>query len=202
MRLAAVPYAARVLGPGLALFGYLLGSISFALIASKRAGVDLRTEGSGNPGATNVGRVLGKRTGRVVLALDLAKGAVPAALALWLLGASSPWTAATGAAAVAGHCFPIWHGFRGGKGAATAAGVLLAIVPVAGLAAAATYLVMKRVSRRASVGSLLGALAGAGTTFAVRTAPITWMSVAIVVLVFLRHGDNLLRLARGTEPES
>lgn len=191
-----------VLGPGLALFGYLLGSISFALLAAKRAGVDLRTEGSGNPGATNVGRVLGKRTGRVVLVLDLLKGAVPAGLALALLPPGSPWTAATGALAVAGHCFPLWHGLRGGKGAATAAGVLFVLAPFAGLAAALTYLVGKRLSRRASVGSLLGALVGAGVAVATTSAPTTWMAGAIVVLVFARHADNLVRLAKGTEPES
>lgn len=191
-----------MLGPGLATLGYLLGSISFALIAAQRAGVDLRAEGSGNPGATNVGRVLGKRTGRAVLVLDLAKGALPVLLAMGVLGVDSPWTAATGTAAVAGHCFPVWHRFRGGKGAATAAGVLLALVPVAGLAAALTYLVGKRASRRASVGSLLGALVGSGVTFALVGPPRTWMSLSIVALVFARHHDNLARLARGTEPES
>ncbi len=191
-----------MLGPGLALSAYLLGSISFALIAAKRAGVDLRSEGSGNPGATNVGRVLGKRTGRVVLVLDLVKGALPAGLATGLLGPDDPWTAATGAAAVAGHCFPIWHALRGGKGAATAAGVLLVLVPVAGLAAAATYLVAKRAAKRASVGSLLGALVGGGTTVLTTLGPRAWMAGVIVALVFARHADNLVRIARGTEPES
>ncbi len=191
-----------VLGPALALFGYLLGSVSFALVAAKRAGVDLRAEGSGNPGATNVGRVLGKRTGRVVLGLDLAKGALPAGLALAFLGADSPWTAATGTAAVAGHCFPLWHRLRGGKGAATAAGVLLVLAPIAGVAAALTYLLGKRVTKRASVGSLLGALVGAATTLATTTGPRVWMACAIVVLVFARHANNIARLAGGTEPES
>jgi glycerol-3-phosphate acyltransferase PlsY len=195
-------HAAAVLGPGLALFGYLLGSISFAVIAGKRAGIDIHAEGSGNPGATNVGRVLGKRTGRVVLVLDLLKGAVPAGLASILLGPDAPWTAAAGFAAALGHCFPVWHRFRGGKGAATAAGVLLVLVPFAGAASIVTYLVGKRASRRASVGSLLGALAGAATTFALLSGPRTWMSGAIVVLVFVRHADNLARLAKGTEPES
>ncbi len=191
-----------MLGPVLALGGYLLGSISFALIAATRAGVDLRAEGSGNPGATNVGRVLGKRTGRIVLGLDLAKGALPAGLAAWLLGLDTAWTAATGVAAVAGHCFPIWHRLRGGKGAATAAGVLLVLVPLAGVGAALTYLVGKRVSKRASVGSLVGALVGAGLTAALTEGPRTWMALGIVALVFARHADNLVRLAQGTEPES
>jgi glycerol-3-phosphate acyltransferase PlsY len=146
--------------------------------------------------------VLGKRTGRVVLVLDLLKGALPTGLAFVLLGADATWTAATGFAAALGHCFPIWHRFRGGKGAATAAGVLLVLVPLAGAASVVTYLVGKRASRRASVGSLLGALAGAATTFALLSGPRTWMSAAIVVLVFVRHADNLARLAKGTEPES
>lgn len=191
-----------MLGPALAVAAYLVGSISFALLAASRAGVDLYAEGSGNPGATNVGRVLGKRTGRVVLVLDLAKGALPAGMAAWLLGLDAPWTAATGVAAVAGHCFPVWHRLRGGKGAATAAGVLLVLVPLAGLGAALTYLVGKRLSKRASVGSLLGALVGAGLSAWLAEGPRTWMALGIVVLVLARHADNLARLAKGTEPES
>lgn len=191
-----------MLGLASVLFAYALGSISFALVAASRAGVDLRAEGSGNPGATNVGRVLGKRTGRVVLALDLAKGALPSALALTAFGPDAPWTSASGVAAVAGHCFPIWHRLRGGKGAATAAGVMLVLAPVGGLLGALTYVVLKRVSKRASVGSLAGALVGGASTALLAGGPRVWMAAAIVVLVFVRHADNLARLVRGTEPES
>lgn len=201
MRFAAFHYAARVLGPVLALAAYLLGSISFALIAAARAGVDLRIEGSGNPGATNVGRVLGKRTGRVVLVLDLAKGALPAGVA-WALGVGGSWSAVVGVAAVAGHCFPIWHGFRGGKGAATAAGVMLVLAPLGGVAAVLTYVIAKRLSKRASVGSLLGASLGALVASFTVEAPRIAMAWTIVVLVCVRHADNLARLANGTEPES
>ena len=193
-----------MLGPALTLGAYLLGSVSFGLLAARHAGADLRGEGSGNIGATNVGRVLGKRTGRVVLLLDALKGAGPAALALALLGADAQWTAAAGLAAVVGHCFPLWHRFRGGKGAATSAGVMLALVPWAGLAAAATYLVLKKVTRRASVGSLAGAAVGA----LVATALVGWqdpraaMTGGIVVVVALRHTSNIGRLLRGEEPPS
>ncbi len=182
---------------------YLLGSVSFGLIAARRAGVDLRTLGSGNIGATNVGRALGKRTGRIVLALDAAKGALPAALAWHLLGLDDPFTAATGAAAVVGHCFPIWYGFRGGKGAATSAGVMLVLVPIAGAGAALAYAALKRLTKRASAGSLVGAAVGAGVTAALLgSAPRTWMAAAVLAVVLARHAGNIGRLVRGEEPPS
>ncbi len=192
-----------MLGPTIAVGSYLLGSISSGVLLAKRRGVDLHEVGSGNVGATNAGRVLGARAGHLVLALDAAKGALPALAARLTLGPDDPWTAVTGAAAVVGHCYPIWHGFRGGKGAATGAGVLLATVPPAGLAAAATYLVLKKKTRRASVGSLGGALVGAGVTWALHGAGSrSWMAFGILGLVVFRHHDNIARLIRGEEPPS
>lgn len=193
-----------MIGPALTLGSYLVGSVSTGLLLAGSRGIDLRSEGSGNVGATNVGRVLGKRAGRIVLALDAAKGAVPALAARLTLGADDPWTAATGAAAALGHCYPLWHGFRGGKGAATAAGVLLVLSPPAGVAAAATYVGLKKWTRRASVGSLGGALVGAGVTVALHgpASPRAWMAGALLALVVLRHRDNIVRLWRGEEPPS
>lgn len=192
-----------MLGPVLTAAAYLLGSVSFGLLAARRAGIDLRDAGSGNVGATNVGRVMGKRTGRIVLALDAAKGAGPALAAWGTLGLESPWTAAVGVAAVVGHCFPVWHGFRGGKGAATALGVMLALVPAAGAGAAIAYVALKRASRRASVGSLAGAATGAAISLAILgDRPRTWMAVAILAVVVLRHAGNIGRLLRGEEPPS
>ena len=193
-----------MLGPTLALGAYLLGSVSFGLLAARRQGVDLREVGSGNIGATNVGRALGKRTGLVVLLLDAGKGAVPALVARVLLGPDAPWTAAIGVAAVIGHCYPVWHRFRGGKGAATAAGVMLALVPPAGAVAALVYVGLKKLTRRASVGSLGGALAGAATTWLLlgTTSPRTYAASAIVAVVFSRHISNIRRLVRGEEPPS
>lgn len=191
-----------MLGPGLAVVAYLLGSISFGLIAAARAGVDLRAGGSGNVGATNVGRVLGKRTGRVVLVLDALKGTLPVAVGRYVLHVDDRWVAAAGALAVLGHCLPLWHGLRGGKGAATAAGVLLPVVPVAGVLGTLTYVALKRLTKRASVGSLAGALVGAVAATFVTTGPLVWMAWVIAVLIVLRHVDNLGRLLRGTEPES
>jgi glycerol-3-phosphate acyltransferase PlsY len=174
------------------------------LIIARRKGVDIYAEGSGNPGATNVGRVIGKKEARIVLVLDAAKGALPSAAARWILGDEDAWVAATGVAAALGHCFPIWHRFRGGKGAATAAGVLLATTPIAGLFAIATYLGAKKITQRTSVGSLLGALVGAVIVLGLEGwgAPLSQMALAIAGLVWLRHADNLVRLARGEEPPS
>lgn len=190
------------LAPSLVAVAYLLGSISFALIAAKRAGVDLYAAGSGNPGATNVGRVIGKRAGRVVLVLDVLKGLLPTAAAV-MLALPPEWVAATGFAATLGHCFPIWHRFRGGKGAATAAGSMLAATPIAGAVGVLLYVVLKRATRRASVGSLAGALGGAIVAQVTSPHPAyAWMAWGIAALVVVRHHDNLGRLVRGTEPES
>jgi acyl phosphate:glycerol-3-phosphate acyltransferase len=194
-----------VLGPGLALLSYLLGSISFAEIVARRAGIDIRDAGSGNPGATNIGRVIGKREGRLVLVLDVVKGLLPAVLARLLV--TPDWMAAVGFAATLGHCFPVWHRFRGGKGAATAAGVLVVLVPPAGIAAALTYIVLRKSTRRASIGSLVGALVGGAVATGLQQlsglpVELAIMAWAIAALVLVRHHDNLARIWAGTEPPS
>lgn len=183
------------------MLAYLAGSVCFGLIAAQRSGVDLRSVGSGNIGATNVSRALGPVAGRWVMALDAAKGLLPAALAHWLLGPSAPFTAATGVAAVLGHLFPVWHGFRGGKGAATGAGVMLGVVPLAGVAGLGAFAALKRASGRASVGSLGGATVALGVTGALHgLAWPTRMALALTVLIALAHTDNIRRIFRGQEP--
>lgn len=195
---------------------YLAGSVSFGLLVARAHGVDLRAVGSGNVGATNVGRALGKRVGRVVLVLDALKGAAPVAVGALVYGAAAWPPAAAGIAAVAGHLWPIWHGLRGGKGAATGLGVVLAARPVAGLLAAATYLALSRATKRASVGSLGGALVAAASCAALdgldaarADAPggawpwaRTAMAGVVLALVVAAHAPNLRRLARGEEPET
>jgi len=182
---------------------YALGSISFGLIVAARRGVDLRAVGSGNTGATNVGRAIGKREGRIVLVLDALKGRRPAAAGAAWLGPTSPWTAGAAIAAVAGHCWPIWHGLRGGKGAATAAGAMLVLSWPAGLVAVATYVVGKKMTRKTSVGSLAGATVGAVVAALLGAmSPPAWGAAAIALLVWVRHADNVQRLARGEEPDS
>jgi len=190
-----------VLGPALTLAAYLVGSISFGLLLAGRQGVDLRSIGSGNIGATNAGRALGKARGRQVMLLDMLKGFLPVALGRWLLDLPWPWVSAIGIAAVLGHVLPIWHGFRGGKGAATAGGVLLAALPAVGAATLVTFALAKKLSRRASVASLAAATLALVLTvlFDGRQWPIQ-LALALWLIIVVRHIGNIARLVRGEEP--
>jgi glycerol-3-phosphate acyltransferase PlsY len=189
-----------VVGPVLTIAAYLFGSISFGLIFAKRRGIDLRSIGSGNIGATNVGRALGKQTGRLVLVLDMLKGFVPVALARWAFDLPWPWITAVGLAAALGHVFPIWYGFRGGKGAATSGGILLAALPPIGALTLLTFVVVKKWTRLASVGSLSAATVGAALTLVLDGGewPVL-LATGLWFLVVLRHWGNLIRLLRGEE---
>jgi glycerol-3-phosphate acyltransferase PlsY len=190
-----------VIGSALTVLAYLLGSISFGLLLASEQGVDLRSIGSGNIGATNVGRALGKSVGRKVMLLDMLKGFVPVALARWVFDLSWPWITVIGIVAVLGHVFPIWHGFRGGKGAATAGGVLLGALPAIGGAALLTFVIVKKLSRRASVASLSAATLAAALAMTLdgRQWPIQ-LAVGLWVIVVWRHSENIARLLRGEEP--
>ena len=185
--------------------GYLLGSVPFGVIATRLGGAgDLRRIGSGNIGATNV-----LRTGRRDLALitligDGGKGAAAVLLAAWLFSpAEAP--AVAGGSAFLGHLFPVWLGFKGGKGVATFLGTLIAIAWPAGLAAGATWLVMAFLFRFSSLAALT----------AVALAPLLvwwldpsdagklshiWLAAFMAVLVFIRHHENISRLLKGDEP--
>ena len=189
-----------MVGPALTIAAYLFGSISFGLILAKRRGIDLRSIGSGNIGATNVGRALGKQTGRLVLVLDMLKGFVPVALARWAFDLPWPWITAVGLAAALGHVFPIWYGFRGGKGVATSGGVLLAALPPIGALTLLTFVIVKKWTRLASVGSLSAATVGAALTvvFDGGDWPVL-LATGLWFLVVLRHWGNLIRLLRGEE---
>ncbi len=196
-----------LLGVALVLIAYLVGSISFSvLIVRDRAGFDVRDRGSGNAGATNVLRLVGKGPAAAVLLLDVAKGVAPVVLARFL-EAPGPIAGGAALASVAGHAFPVFHGFRGGKGVATAAGALgsLALGP-AGLAAlvftaataATRYVSLASVTAVTSFPVLLYLCGRAGWT----PAPPTWLfasSLAIAALIAARHSDNFRRLAAGTE---
>jgi glycerol-3-phosphate acyltransferase PlsY len=198
--------------PGLLVVAaYLIGSISFGLVIAQRRGVDLRAVGSGNIGATNVGRALGKKTGRAVMILDALKGLVPVIAARALLPGEPWWLGAVAVAAVVGHLLPIWHGLRGGKGVATTAGVMLAAVPAAGALMAVTYGLVKKRTGKSSLGSLAGTfVALLATAVLARVAPwpdprthadaLTAMAAVITALVLVAHRSNLRRLSRGEEP--
>ena len=192
---------------------YLLGSIPFGYLAGRIAGVDIRKVGSGNIGATNVLRVLGKRYGYPVFVLDFLKGlgAVRIAMAITMagrLGSTSPEVVGVLAAvsAVIGHSFPIWLKFRGGKGVASSAGALFGLMPLATVIGAAIWILTFLLTRYVSVASVTSAVA-----LPVVIAIMTWLnqtdgkvlfysSLCIAALVIWRHHSNLSRLVRGTEP--
>ena len=185
---------------GLAIAAYLLGAIPFGLlIARGGAGVDLRRVGSGNIGATNVLRAGGKRAAALTLALDLAKGALAVALAR-ALGASALGLALVAVAAVLGHVFPVFLGFRGGKGVATTLGVVLAAMPAVGLLLLGIWLGVAVGSRYSSLAALTAVAALPLLAWLVDgRPPLIVASAALALLVVARHRENILRLWRGTE---
>jgi acyl phosphate:glycerol-3-phosphate acyltransferase len=181
------------------LFGYLAGSVPFAFLLARRAGIDVRVAGSGNVGAANVLRTTGAWRAVTVMGLDVAKGA--AAVIIVNLGTGGVSIAAlTCAAAVVGHIYPVWLKFRGGKGVAVAAGVFSVLSPVAASLAASVFLIIVGLTRYVSLGSIAATVA---------LPPIAWwsgapravvvMSVAVAGLILFRHRANLWRLRHGTE---
>jgi len=189
----------------LPLAAYLCGSVPFGLLAGKLLGKDLRKEGSGNIGATNAMRVLGKPAGYVVFFLDFAKGAVPVFVAQWA-GAPEGLQIACGLLAILGHNFPVWLGFKGGKGIATSGGVILSLFGIlVFLGALVTWTVVFCITRYVSVASIAGALAFSvlmGALAAVGHESWLLASVAFCMsaLAIWRHRTNIMRLAAGTEP--
>jgi acyl phosphate:glycerol-3-phosphate acyltransferase len=183
----------------MAFFGYLFGSIPFGLILTRAAGLgDIRTIGSGSIGATNVLRTGNKGLAAATLLLDALKGAAP----VLLFGYLGPRELALwgGFGAVIGHLFPVWLGFKGGKGVATAFGVLLAAAWPVGLAAAGVWLVVAVVSRISSLSALAACLAAPILAFFMADRGIVYLSLTLAVLVFARHHANIRRLLAGTEP--
>lgn len=191
------------------LLGYLLGSLSFAVIISRIMGLsDPRTYGSKNPGATNVLRSGNRAAAALTLLLDAAKGWLAVMLADWLgrpYGLQEGSMALTGLAAFVGHLYPVFFRFAGGKGVATALGVLLGISPLLGLATAATWLLVAWLFRYSSLAALIAALMapayyvlGEGLAWYLNARVMLALS-AMSVLLLYRHAENIGRLARGTE---
>ena len=180
--------------------GYLIGSLDFGVLLARREGVDIYASGSGNPGATNVLRTMGRKTAGLVMLGDLAKGAL-AALIGDLVGGEALGFAA-GFAAVGGHCFPLWHRFRGGKGVATSGGLAVWLEPIVGLGLLAGWGLVVAGARRASIASL--AVAVAFTPALALAGHRGWSLVwagATAVLIVVRHHENIRRLFGGTEHE-
>jgi acyl phosphate:glycerol-3-phosphate acyltransferase len=187
--------------------GYLLGALPFGYWVARRHGVDIFSHGSGNPGATNVRRVLGKGPGNLVFALDALKGALAVALPV-VTAQLGLWEAALGTApsiagligALLGHSFSCFSGFRGGKGVATAVGGLAVLVPAVIAVAAIVWVLVFFTTRYVSLASILGALSLPLTAF-LTEEPRAFLGLcaAIALFVIIRHRANIARLANGTE---
>ena len=181
------------------LLGYLAGSVPFAFLLARQAGIDVRFAGSGNVGATNVLRTTGTGRAVTVMVLDVAKGALAVFLA-HVANAGAATTAVAGTAAVIGHIYPVWLRFHGGKGVAVAAGVFGVLTPSATAVACGLFVIIVRLTRYVSLGSLAATLAlpPAAWLMGASTAVVlaSWGTAALIVF---RHRANIQRLRAGTE---
>ena len=184
----------------LVLAGYLIGAIPFALLLARRkGGTDVRRAGSGNVGAANVLRVAGAPLAVGVMALDLGKGCAAVLLAR-SAGATEATLAAVAGAAVAGHVFPLWLRFRGGKGVATAGGAFAVLAPGAAALAAAAFIGVVWLTRYVSLGSMVAAVVlAAAVPFTGASAPVVACAAIVAALVLYRHRGNMARLHEGRE---
>ena len=177
---------------------YALGTFPTAALVARAHGRDPTREGSGNPGASNVYRLAGRRAAVTVFAGDVLKGSGAAALG-WVVDGRA-LAVVCGAAAVLGHCFPVTRGFRGGKGVATAAGFVAVVLPILALLAAATWAVIVRTTRKASLASLAtNAVVAIGVVVMRGASRETAILLGTALLIVARHAGNLARLVRGEE---
>ena len=192
---------------------YLLGSIPFGYLAGRLRGIDIREAGSGNVGATNVVRVLGKQYGYPVFALDVLKGFGAVKISMLIApGRPSEWNSPeifgvlAAMSSVLGHLYPPWLKFKGGKGVATSAGALLALAPVATLIGVAIWMIVFWLTRYVSLASIIAAVALPIVILVVRShdqnngKPLVYSSACVAAVIIWRHRSNLSRLMRGTEP--
>jgi len=183
---------------------YLLGSIPFGYLLTRFAtGRDVRTEGSGNIGATNVARAAGPGVGLATLALDIAKGTLAVWIAEWLTNGSPGWMADAALAVIAGHAFPVFLNFKGGKTVATFAGAFVYLMPIPLLATLLVFLITVAATRYVSAASILSAAMFPLGAWIILHPSLTEMLVAILGCAFIiyRHLPNLERLRQGTEPQ-
>jgi glycerol-3-phosphate acyltransferase PlsY len=182
-----------------AVLSYLLGSIPFGIVITRAMGLgDLRAIGSGNIGATNVLRTGNKRAAAATLVLDAAKGGVAVLLARALVGEDAAQLA--GLMSFLGHLFPVWLGFRGGKGVATFLGTLLALSWPVGLACCATWAVAAAITRISSLAALTAAALSSLWLVVFQEGQMIFLAVILTLLVYIRHWANLERIKKGTEP--
>ena len=199
--------------PAVLLASYLLGSIPFGYLAGRLAGIDVRKVGSGNIGATNVVRVLGKKYGYPVFALDVLKGFAAVMISMLVAPGQPPaWNSPeifgilAAMSSVFGHLYPPWLKFKGGKGVATSAGALLALTPIATLIGVAVWIIVFWLTRYVSLASVTAAvilpvvIVVVGSHDRHNGKPLIYASACVAAVVIWRHRSNLLRLMRGTEP--
>ncbi len=180
------------------LAGYLLGSVPFGMVVARVMGLgDLRQIGSGNIGATNVMRTGNKLAGALTFLLDAAKGGVAALIALWALGMDAAQVAAV--AAFLGHLYPVFLGFRGGKGVATFIGIVLVLAWPVGLAICAIWLLVFKLSRISSLAALVASALSPLMALVLGYPGALVLMVVLTAMIYLRHADNIRRLIAGTE---
>jgi glycerol-3-phosphate acyltransferase PlsY len=181
--------------------GYALGSVPFGLLITRAAGLgDVRKIGSGNIGATNVLRTGRKGLAAATLLLDGGKGAAAVGLGWWFGGLEAAMAA--GVAAVVGHCFPVWLGFKGGKGVATVLGVMLAADWMLGIGACLTWLAVAGIFRISSLSALVATLAAPVYGLLLgKPDVVVYAFAALALLVWIRHHANIRRLLKGEEPK-
>ena len=192
---------------------YLLGSIPFGYLAGRLVGIDIRQAGSGNVGATNVVRVLGKGYGYPVFALDFLKGFGAVKISMLMAPGQPPaWNSPeivgilAAMSSILGHLYPPWLKFKGGKGVATSAGALLALTPVATLIGIAIWITVFWLTRYVSLASITASVVLPIVIFVVssqdqnKRKPLVYSSACVAAVVIWRHRSNLSRLMRGTEP--
>jgi len=192
---------------------YFLGSIPFGYLAGRLAGIDIRKAGSGNVGATNVVRVLGKRYGYPVFALDFLKGFGAVKISMLMAPGRPPeWNSSeivgilAAMSSILGHLYPPWLKFKGGKGVATSAGALLALTPVATLIGVAIWIIVFWLTRYVSLASITATVVLPIVILVVssqdqnKRKPLVYSSACVAAVVIWRHRSNLSRLMRGTEP--
>jgi acyl phosphate:glycerol-3-phosphate acyltransferase len=180
--------------------GYSIGSIPFGYIAGKIRGIDIRKEGSGNIGSTNVSRVLGKKTGIIVQVLDIAKGALPVVIAQ-MLKLDTPVVILCGLASICGHNWTIFLGFKGGKGVNTSLGVALALMPIPAIICFLIWIVAVSTWKYVSLASILASVAFPVIVISSNKYPliINILSVVVAGFIVIRHRSNIKRLIAGTE---
>lgn len=176
---------------------YFIGNISPSILMAKAKGIDIRSEGSGNAGTTNALRVMGKKAGAVTLIIDVLKGTCAVLLGSLMAGHLGAMVCVV--AVMCGHVWPVFFGFKGGKGVATAFGALMGLNPLLGLSTLAVVVIAVLISKRMSVGSILGAIAFPFLSLYFET-DFVYLGIILAIIVIVKHRANIVRLFKGQEP--